>query len=107
MIVENSRQAQANVSGRAEVRIGPPTAVQTWKVAAMVSTVTNSPTESQLLVYKNTESPSQVVNSSVSANNAVSTGDDVILQPGDQLLFVWSGATPGAWCTASIRGESI
>lgn len=107
MIIETAANGQADASGVCRVRIGPPTAVAGWLAKGMTSQVSGSVTEAQLLVYKNYESPSSLVNSSVSANTSVSTQDDVPLMPGDALLFVWNNVTPGAWCTATIRGEEL
>ncbi len=104
-LVEYAGNAQADASGVARVTIGPPTAIALWIVTGMTSVVNNSVLTPQLRVYKNYESPGTLCNSSLRAAATVSTQDDVPLSPGEKLIFVWSNCDPGAWCTASIRGE--
>ena len=104
-LVEYAGNVQADASGIGRVRIGPPTAVAYWHVTGMTSVVANSVLTPQLRVYKGYESPSTLVNSTLRAGATVSTQDDIPLAPGEILIFVWSNCTPGAWCTATIRGE--
>lgn len=97
-------QATANASGRAVAEAGPEKYGDIWEVT-LISSNSNSSAESQLRVYRGVESNSAQLLSTYSANNDNASGGSAItVGAGDRLVFVWSGASSGAICTARIEG---
>lgn len=100
-------QATADSSGRASVVKGPAKYGESWEVT-LISTSTNSTLESQLRVYRGVESDSAQVLSTYSGNSDTAGGGANIVVPSqDKLVFVWTGATAGALCTARIEGTLV
>jgi hypothetical protein len=97
-------QATADANGRAVAEAAPEKFGDSWEVT-LISTNTNSTSESQLRVYRGVESASALLLSTYSANNDNASGGAAInVGAGDKLVFVWSGASSGSICTARIEG---
>lgn len=97
-------EATADANGRAVAIKGPAKYGETWDVT-LVNTTTTSAAESLLRVYRGVESASAQIIGSYSGNNDTASGGDSITIPAqDKMVFVWSGCTPGARCTARIEG---
>lgn len=100
-------QATADANGRAVGTTGPERYGERWSVT-LINTNTNSSTESELKVYRGVESNSARVLGTYSGNSDTAGGGKPIDVPsGDKLVFVWSGASPGAICTARLEGDLI
>src|SRR5882762_6391746 len=97
-------QATAGADGRAVASKGPAKYGDSWEVTTLATT-TNSTTESQLRVYRGVESNSALVASTYSGNQDTAGGNTIKVPGQDKLVFVWSGATPGAICTCRIEGD--
>jgi hypothetical protein len=92
-----------NITGQASA--GPEKYGESWKVT-LLTTNTNSATETQLRVYRNVVSNTTMIDSTWAANQDTSTCD-VTLRAGEKLVFVWSNGTAGANCYANIEGDLI
>lgn len=99
-------QATADADGRAAVSTGPHKFGESWTITSL-NTTTNSTAESQLRVYRGVESDSAVVASSYSGNQDSAGGSEIKVPAQDKLVFVWTGADPGAVCTCRIEGDLI
>lgn len=97
-------QATADANGRAVASTGPHKFGESWTVTSL-NTTTNSVAESQLRVYRGVESNSALVASSYSGNQDTAGGSEIKVPAQDKLVFVWSGADPGAQCTCRIEGD--
>jgi hypothetical protein len=99
-------QATADANGRAVVSNGPHKFGESWTITSL-NTTTNSVAESQLRVYRGVESDSAIVASSYSGNQDSAGGSEIKVPAQDKLVFVWSGADPGAQCTCRIEGDLV
>lgn len=98
-------EATADANGRAVASTGPAKYGESWDVT-LISTTTNSADESQLRVYRGVESDSAQILSTYSGNSDTAGGGSTIAIPSqDKIVFVWSGCTPNATCTARIEGD--
>lgn len=97
-------QGTADADGRVSVSTGPAKYGESWTVK-MVTTNTNSTSESQLWVYRGVESSTAMVLSTYSGNQDVAGGSEITVPAQDKLVFVWSNASVGAICTARIEGD--
>ena len=99
-------QATADANGRAVVSTGPHKFGESWTITSL-NTTTNSVAESQLRVYRGVESDSAIGASSYSGNQDSAGGSEIKVPAQDKLVFVWSGADPGAQCTCRLEGELV
>ncbi len=99
-------EATADANGRAVAQKGPQKYGTSWMVR-MLSTTTNSTSESRLYVYRNFESQSTKVDSTYSGNNDISSGNEIAISSQEKLLFIWENATPGSICTCRFEGDLI
>lgn len=99
-------QATADANGRAVASTGPHKFGESWIITSM-NTTTNSVAESQLRIYRGVESDSALIASTYSGNQDSAGGNEVKVPAQDKLVFVWSGADPGASCTCRIEGDLI
>lgn len=99
-------QATADANGKAIVSTGPHKFGESWTVKSMATT-TNSVAESQLRIYRGVESDSALVASSYSGNQDTAGGSEIKVPAQDKLVFVWTGADPGAQCTCRIEGDLL
>lgn len=97
-------QVVAGADGRAEGSAGPYRYGEQWLVR-QISTTTTSSTETQLRIYRGVVSDSALIMSTYSGNQDTAGGSELTVYAGDKLVFVWSGANPGARCTARIEGD--
>jgi hypothetical protein len=97
-------QATANANGRAVDTVGPERYGDVWEVE-LINTNSTSTAETQLRVYRGVESVSAQVLTTYSGNSdTAGGGKPITVSAGDKLVFVWSGATSGAICTARLEG---
>lgn len=93
-----------SAAGRAVVTLGPNTAIAGWQISRItINTTSVLPTLCN--VYRSFENPSSQIDNSLSGNQDASDNVDEYLRPGESLIFVWSGGTPGAIATANVGGE--
>lgn len=97
--------AIADSNGRATVTTGPAKYGDVWNVTTL-TTESNSVSDVQLLVYRNVETPGARIESSYSGKSDTSQCN-YTFNAAERLVFVWSGATPGAACTSRIEGSLI
>ena len=102
--VEESGTATADANGDASAKFTNYRAFR-WVITRLISVVSGSTTEASLRVYKNAISTANQIDSTYTANNAVSGSNEFELRRGESLIFVWSDATPGATCTGNIQGS--
>lgn len=98
-------QATADSNGRATAVIGPRKYGDKWHVTTITSE-SNSAKDVQLRVYRNVESDTARIESTYSGKSDTSPCD-YTFYAGDKIVYVWSGATPGAMCSSRIEGELI
>lgn len=101
--VSVSASATFDVNGRAIASLGPSVFGVRWKLSRMV-TSTTSTAETQLRVYRNTEQPSTLVDSTYTANQNTSE-TTLTLMTLEKVVFVWSGGDTGAVATVVLEGE--
>lgn len=99
-------EATADADGKAIASTGPYRFGESWTITSL-NTTTNSVAESQLRVYRGVESDSAIVASSYSGNQDTAGGSEIKVPAQDKLVFVWTGADPGARCTCRIEGDLI
>lgn len=99
-------QATADANGRAVDNAGPAKYGETWEIT-LINTNTTSTAETELRVYRGVESETCRILGTYSGNSDNAGGSPVKVQSPDKLIFVWSGATAGAICTARIEGDLI
>jgi hypothetical protein len=102
-----SARTTFDATGDARVVFGPDRAFERWRVTNTAITTSSAAATSFKLYRGLTETPSNLIDlSNFNGNNDVS--DSVIdLTPGEKLLGVWTGGTPGANATLTVSGESI
>lgn len=97
-----SGRATADANGRAQVEMRSAIWGEWWRVTN-ASVSGNSVLEPQLKVYRGFVSDTALIGGSLTGNLDSATGNDVI-QPNESVIFVWTGATPGAQFTATVTG---
>lgn len=95
--------AIADSTGRATATTGPRKYGDVWHITS-ITTESTSTTDVQLRVYRNAESPSARIESTYAGKSDTSPCD-YTFKAGEKLVYVWSGASPGASCTSRIEGE--
>lgn len=98
-------EAIFNAGGRASVQLGPTAYGVEWFVSLMASTTTST-TETNLNVYRQTETPSALIANSRKANGDFND-DEIRLRNLEKLVFVWTGGTPNALATINLEGEVL
>lgn len=98
-----SGRATADANGRAQVEMRSAIWGEWWRVRN-TSVNGNSTLEPEVRVYRGFVSDSSLIGGSLTGNLDSATGAD-IFQPNEAIIFVWTGATPGAQFTATITGE--
>jgi hypothetical protein len=102
-ILDYASRSTFNGTGRAVVIMGPNTAVAGWQVERItISTTSALPTLCN--VYRNAENPTAMIDNSLSGNGDASDNVSEYFYPGESIMFIWSGGTPGAIATANVRG---
>jgi len=102
-----SQSAIINSAGRAVCTAGPERYGEQWRVTRMVTNITpiTAGVNTRLDVYRNSETPSQMVDGTYTAEQNVSE-TDIGLRSGEKLVFVWSGGTPNSIATIILTGET-
>lgn len=95
--------AVATADGTATAEIGPRKYGDRWEVS-LLSTSSDSVSDSQLRVYRGAVMPSAQVASTYSGNSDTAGGSPILIGSTDKLVFQWTNATPGATCTCRIEG---
>lgn len=97
-----SRQATADVNGRAYMEFIPGIYGQNWEITYS-SVSSDSIKTPRVDVFIDNETPTGFVEASL--NGKADTSDTKhTIQYGGKLIFVFSGATPGANCVVTLRG---
>lgn len=90
---------------RAVLVIGPDRANVGWTVKRIVTTTNSTEQNSSLLrVYRNTETPSQLQDSTF-LGDSDSSETDIAIRSGERMVFVWTGGTPGSTATIILSGD--
>lgn len=92
-----------NSSGVATVQLGPAKYSEKWDVTKLIVSSTST-TKPQVLVYRGSISPSNLIDGSRSGDQDVSDTTISLIAP-EQLIFQWTGGTSGSSVTAGIEGE--
>lgn len=100
--LNTSASAVFSAAGTATVILGPTVYGHTWNVKRMI-TSTTSTTRSELRVYLNGVTPSNLQAGSYNGNLDFNE-TDVWLQNLDKFSFVWTLGTPGATATIQLVG---
>ena len=99
-------EATADANGRASATKGPAKYGDSWDVESF-STSTTSVLETQLRIFLGPEQQSAQKASTYSGNSDTAGGTALKVQSQEKLLFVWTGATPGARCVCTVYGKLI
>lgn len=92
-----------NASGITSIELTPYRYGVIWIVKRMIVTTTST-SQTEVRTYKNSESPSSLVDNSA-VGNSDSSETNITLRGSDRLLFVWSNGTVGSRATVNIFGE--
>lgn len=106
-ITGNSQQATFNAQGTATIRLGPNGLGTTWyPQAATVATSVGANDAATVTIYKGAQAVLTVV-----VGQSYSGGGDTVglssppLQPGEQLIAIWTGGTSGKFASLVIYGD--
>lgn len=96
--------ATADGSGNATATLTGPPWGQLWTVTRITVTVPSMASTAIVptRVYRNSATASNQVSATRTGQLDTDTDPRVTLAPGEQLLVVWTSATPGARCTVNI-----
>ncbi len=97
-----SVSATFGADGRAVARAGPNVYGSRWNVDLMVVSATST-LESECKVYRNVEQPTAMLDNTRTGNQDVSDCN-IDVRPGETLVVVWTGGTPGALATVVVNG---
>lgn len=99
--------AVADSAGVATVRIGPTQAFESWHVES-VAVQSTSALESELKEYLGDPSPSRLTGTSRIGNlDAGVNPNPLVLTPGENLVYQWTGCTPGSTCIVTLQGKRV
>lgn len=105
-ILDTSMEAVFNASGVAQAELGPGIYGVVWTITRLV-TYTTSTSDTTLLLYRNSESKGNLVNSTQAGNLDTDTDPKLMLRGHEKLIAVWSNGTVGAKATLSIEGTFV
>lgn len=100
--LEESAQAQFDVTNRATVRLGPTVYGQSWEINT-TSITTDSIVETQFYLYRNHISPNAIIGGSYSGNQDFND-TTISLQYGDVIIGAWTGGSPNALAALNVSG---
>jgi hypothetical protein len=105
-MIERSQQATADGAGIATITFGNADARQrVMFVLSVAVNVTGSSTRPTCTTYRNYATPGLQLAVKRAGDNGTFTGDDGDrFGTSDALVVQWTGCTPGALCTAVLRG---
>lgn len=104
MQLNEGKQAQVGANGRAVVTLQPLRAGENWKVTHHSISNTGTVLTPEERLYRGIESPTTLLEGTFSGN--MDSSDTVIdVRNGEALLFIWTGADVGSFCTATVTGE--
>lgn len=78
-----------------------PRGLQVVSIALLVSP---SPPIPQCIAYRDVITPSNVLARKTAGDRGTFVGQQDVLYMGQRIVLVWTGCTPGASCTATLRG---
>jgi len=93
-------------NGSGTVTAGPGAARERWSISN-ISVNSDSALVPQVLIYRNSAIKSNFVTGSFSGQLDVDSSSNIQLRPGEKVVAVWSGGTPGATATVRFEGEKI
>lgn len=104
--IELALSAVANGAGVATVTFQAPNVGQRGlQVVSIALLVTGSTTIPECIAYRNVISAASVWARKTAGDRGTFIGQDDVLYMGQQLVLNWTGATPGAVCSATLRGS--
>lgn len=98
-----SAKALFDANGRAVARLRPQRFNEAWRIK-YTSIQTTSAITTGMKVYRDGESESNFIETSIFNGNNDSSDTVLDLAPGESLVYVWTGGTPGATGIVSVRG---
>lgn len=102
----DANTATANAAGKATCQVQPLRAFESWKVTNTAVQSTSTTKVPTVKLYRGSESPSNFIEGSYSAQ--FNSSDTVIdLNNGERLLVVFENCDVGAVCTVSVSGEKV
>lgn len=104
--LDESVRATADANGRAVAELQVGRYHEQWHITGM-TTQTTSESDTELRVYRGSETASGLVASTYSGNLSTAGGSPLDLRFGDKLTAVWANATPGAICTLTVWGDRL
>jgi hypothetical protein len=106
--VELTNTVAANGSGLATITFqAPNVGPRGLAITSIALLVTGSTTIPQCTAYRNVVAAQNVLARKTAGDRGTFVGQDDVLYMGQQLVLVWTGATPGASCTATLRGYAV
>lgn len=96
----------ANAQGTATITFqAPNVGPRGLQIASIALLVTGTTAIPQCIAYRNVVADQNVLARKTAGDRGTFIGTDDVLYMGQQLVLVWTGATPGARCTATLRGS--
>lgn len=94
--------AFADATGRAVVRLGAPPPDREWLIQRIV-VQSASAAKSEARIYVGTEAAASLRDGTTAGNVDINDTAALYVPSSTDVLVVWSGATPGAECTAAVQ----
>jgi hypothetical protein len=95
-----------DAAGRATARLRPERFNEEWQID-LTSVNSTSTLTTGCSVYRNSEADTNFIEASVFNGNKDTSDSPYELAPGEELLYVWTGGTPGRVATVSVRGKVL
>lgn len=104
LLAADTRSADAN--GKAVCQVQPLRAFESWEISNTAVQSTSTVKIPTVKLYRGSESPSNFIEGSYSAQFN-SSDSKIFLENGARLLAVFENADVGAVCTLSVTGEKV
>lgn len=102
----NSATATASGAGTASVTFqAPNVGARGLRIVSVALTVTPSTQIPQAAAYRDQATPPNLLARKLNGAAGTFIGEGDVLYMGQRLVIVWTGASSGASCTATLRGE--
>lgn len=98
-----SGRAIANSAGKAVINIGPDRAYEKWHITSVAVQSSSSTLVPEVREYRQSEAESNLIGTTRSGD-LDSGSSDVTLQPGEHIIYVFTGADVGSTCEVTVNG---
>lgn len=102
---DSAQSGAADSTGKATALLGPMRAFERWIVTTVSVSSTSSTLNPECRIYIGSESPSNLVNGTYDGKRDSDAAARHVLETGEKLVAVWTGADVGSVGTLSVRGD--